>query len=354
MAQKNATKKSFHHPIDSRFGACYTDLTTTREGKNIMKKLVVFLLCLATFLSLVACNGIGNSDDTDSTENTNEETTKANDASNGESNSTLSELTQLRAEPTKDLPEASIWQAKSEKEYYVYIKDWEVYRKLPELASYNSMHVNDNCIMVNSETATISIIHLYGKHDRPVIITYHFNRQYESVETHIVELDIIANSEADIQFINWQSQNIGYFFWMPGFEAGPDWPLVRFETNDGGKSWNNMSTQIFDLRSSDIPEIVKFVSSKVGIISFRYVNINDLCDRTYLTVDGGLTWNKISQLPYPFEDMYSAYSEVVNLEMGDTGNYYLTVEVRGRMFSEEYSVVQIKFWSEDLIKWRST
>lgn len=335
-----------------------------------MKKAVLLLLCCAMLAATVSCN---NNDDASNSDSLNpdgmgitevaessvssaddHETIIADISIQSASDSTLSELTQLRAEPTKDLPEASIWQAKREKEYYIYIKDWDVYRKLPGLASYNSMHVNDNCIMVNSETATISVIHLYGRQDPPVIITYHFNRRDENVESHIVELDMIANSEEDIQFINWQSQNIGYFFWMPGFEAGPDWPLVRFETNDGGKSWNKISTQSFDLLSSDRPEIVKFISSKVGIISFRYVNINDLCDRTYLTVDGGLTWNKISQLPYPFENMYSAYSEVVNLEMGDTGNYYLTVEVIGMVFSEEYSVVQIKFWSEDLIKWMST
>ena len=327
-----------------------------------MKKSVAVLLCLTTFLSLSACNGLDNSDDIDNTKNTNEETTKASDAtSNGESDPTLSELSKLRAEPTEDLPEASIWRAKSEKEYYIYIKDWDVYRKLPGLASYNSMHVNDNCIIVDSETATISVIHQYGKNDEPIIITYHINRSNSLVESYAVPLNIKASSEYDTFFVNMLDEDYGYYFLTPRMDGTQDWrmdgvqgwPLFMFETTNGGKSWKQISTNTFTHVSSDYINLLRFVSPQVGIISFRYVNINDLCDRTYLTVDGGLTWNKISQLPYPFENMNSAYSEVVNFEIEeDTGNYYLTVEVRGRVFSEKHSCVQIKFWSEDLINWK--
>ena len=69
----------------------------------------------------------------------------------------------------------------------------------------------------------------------------------------------------------------------------------------------------------------------------------ELFDRTYLTVDGGLTWNHISQLPH--SEMVKWYSEVIDLEYIDD-RYYLKVKCYGDTEKKE-----LRFCSEDLINW---
>ena len=93
-------------------------------------------------------------------------------------------------------------------------------------------------------------------------------------------------------------------------------------------------------------EILKFVSPQVGILSFRYRSIEDLCGRTYLTVDGGLTWTKISQLSYPFGNVWKVgYTEVVDIEQIED-DYILTVKVQ-----DVDNIEVAQFVSKDLISW---
>ena len=303
-----------------------------------MRKAILISLCCTMFVLAISCN-------------TNDSTIHPTDTSGQKEIAHVTlETPQLDPEPYSNLTKkASIWRDK-ESELYIYIKEWDVYRYMPNLSSYNSLYFNDNCIVVDSETATVSVIHQYGKNDEPTIITYHFNRNDKNVQSHSVKLNIKANSEQDTFFVNMHNADHGYFFLTPNMSGSMDermsgvhkWPLFMFETTDGGKSWNQISTNVLDHNTSDYINILKFVSPQVGIISFRDLWAVELFDRTYLTVDGGLTWNQISQLPH--EEMAEWYSEVIDLEYIDD-RYYLKVKSYGDAEKE------LRFCSEDLINW---
>ena len=325
-----------------------------------LKKEIATLLLASTLLtaSLTACQQTpdgGNKIDNTTPEITTGETTpetKPTDTSNpNEVVRDVPELGKLKLVPYSDLKNTSIWRDESG-EFFLYINEWDAYRQLSGLSSYrNWFYFTDNCIVIDDKTTTITLIDQVGKHDEPTIITYHFNRDNALVELHAVPLNIIASSEYDTFFINMHTADHGYYFLTSRMDGSLDqradgvqgWPLFMFETTDGGKSWNQLSTNTFDFCTSDYINIIKFVSPNVGIISFRYVNISDLCERTYLTLDGGLTWNPISQLPYPPDEEWG-YSEVADLAFID-GFYYLTVKISDNNQGE------LQFCSKDLTNW---
>ncbi len=348
------------------------------------KKEIATLLLASALLtsSLTACNTVpdgGDEIDNTTTAITTVETTpetKPNDtAKPNEVIRDVPELGKLKLLSGEGLKNTSIWRNESG-EIFLYINEWDAYRQLYGLSSYhtgsssyhNWCYFTDNSTVIDDETTTITLINQVGKHDEPTIITYHFNRDNPLVELHAVPLNIIASSEYDTFFVNMHTADHGYYFLTPSMDGSQDWrmdgvqgwPLFMFETTDGGKSWHQISTNTFSYTSDHI-EIVKFISPDIGIISFRYVTMQDACERTYLTLDSGLTWNKISQLPYPFDlkKTHSWYSEILDIErIGD--RYYLTVEVRGKLvavegsdysFPSERIMVEFRFESKDLINW---
>ena len=324
------------------------------------KKEIATLLLASTLLtaSLTACNTTqkgGDDIENTTTEITTIETTPdTNPSDTAKPNEVIRDvpkLGKLKLVPYSDLKNTSIWRDENG-EFFLYISEWDAYRQLSGLSSYhNWFYFTDNCIVIDDKTTTITLIDQVGKHDEPTIITYHFNRDNALVELHAVPLNIIASSEYDTFFVNMHTADHGYYFLTPSIDGNQDWrmdgvqgwPLFMFETTDGGKSWNQISTNTFTFCTSDHINIIKFVSPNVGIISFRYVNIEDLCERTYLTLDGGLTWNPISQLPYP-PDKKWGYSEVVDLALID-GFYYLTVKI------SDNNQKELQFCSKDLTNW---
>lgn len=325
-----------------------------------LKKEIVTLLLASALLtaSLTACqkapdggDKINNTTPKITTVETTLETKPTDTSNPNEVIRDVPELGKLKLVPYSDMQNASIWRAE-EGEFFLYISEWDAYRQLSGLSSYhNWFYFTDNCIVIDDKTTTITLIDQVGKHDEPTIITYHFNRDNALVELHAVPLNIIASSEYDTFFVNMHTADHGYYFLTPSIDGSQDWrmdgvqgwPLFMFETTDGGKSWNQISTNTFDFCTSDYINVIKFVSPNVGIISFRYVNLEDLCERTYLTLDGGLTWNPISQLPYPPEAEWG-YSEVIDIEFID--NFYcLTVKL------SDNDQEKFQFWSKDLKNW---
>lgn len=280
----------------------------------------------------------------------------------GQENETTSDVQlgggELKLVQYTALTKYSIW-LNEKGEYYLYLNAWDTYRCLPGLSAYHSTYFNDNCIAVDSETATISVIHQYGKNNEPIIITYHIYRSNSFVESYPVPLNIKASSEHDTFFVNMHDSAHGYYFLTPNIsgamderiEGVQDWPLFMFETTDGGKNWKQISTNTF--YSTKNIEVLKFVSSRVGIVSFRNEGWGDVWDWTYLTVDGGLTWNQLPQLPYPASpnELHVWYSDVIDIECIDD-YYYLTIKSYYLNSSDNNCSVEIRFQSKDLISWK--
>ena len=323
-----------------------------------MKKFVLMCLVAILFLStFVGCEDIkyNNENDTNNVENSSTENSESNDNNNIE----IVEPTELEYIYHYEIPDASFWRDK-EGEYYIYIKEWQVYRKLSRLTEYpkNHIRIQPTSAVVNEDTAAIAVYIQSGKSDTK-IFTYHFNRGSEEVQYYSIFLETREHNESNYFMINLHSENKGEFFFIPQFTSTIDgeknWPIIRYETTDGGQTWNIAEVKDFRCSWRDYPTIVKFVTKETGIISYRYRGWEDLCGRTFLTTDGGLTWSRISQLPYPFDDICKVgYTEVHDLQQSDDG-YLLTVKIR---ISPEYTGNEqldfrayIYFKSSDLVNW---
>ena len=291
-----------------------------------------------------------------------------NDADNPSDTSTQIEQPEvfdtsiLESEPFRDFTEISFWQNQDD-EIYVYIKAWNTYRKLSEISPYVQYYLieeNPTSVVIGEDTAVISFVLLEKKIQSPMVLTCHFNRNDKLVKSYLSELDEITidRERGDLCFINMKNETLGYYFVLPQYAHFNDpeisvnekcWPIIRFETFDGGKTWSYAETSKgyeYD-HTKACPTIAKFISREVGIFNHRYYYAGeDLCLRTYITKDGGLTWNNISSLPYPFDMDDISYTEAYDLEQCADG-YILTVEVR----SDVNDCQKIKFKSVDLENW---
>jgi len=328
----------------------------------LKKRITAILLSALLVANLSACGSVSDNRTKNEESNTvTEETNQTESSAQTDQSQVPPSESETNKATIRDVPSlgqltlrqnyqtASIW-IDQEGEFYIYFNEWDTYRELKGLSSYPSIYISpywyesDNNIVVDCETATIAIISEPGKHGEPTILTYHFNRNNNLVELHVVPLKIIE-TEYDLFFINMHDADHGYYFLLPRSfpNYGFDWPLIMFETTDGGKSWNQIATHTFHA-SARYEEIFKFISPQVGIISFRDLGACEVWERTYFTVDGGLTWTQMSKLPHG--EIAEWYSEIIDLEYVKDYDYYrLTVK------ASNYTSFQIQFWSKDLINW---
>ena len=221
--------------------------------------------------------------------------------------------------------------------YYIYIKEWDEYRKVPWLPN---SYVNNYLAsaFIKGDVADVAV-HESGKH-RTVITTYRFHKDSDEVEENTVDMEI-HTGETIYRLINLFDENKGYFLYI---QDGMSTDIVRYETTDGGKTWYEAETLTLGRISREYPVILKLVTKEVGIVSYRYVSIEDLCYRTYLTMDGGKSWSLIGALPYPFDIYNGGYTEVHDFEKIND-EYVLTVKVSGSYTAYIY------FKSKDLVEW---
>ncbi len=261
----------------------------------------------------------------------------------------------LQADPYKDFSEVTIWNA-DENEFYIYIKEWNEYRKInvPITLDGYAIAFDKTCTVVDEENATLALYN-FDRQDAEVIV-YTFKRNDQSTEYHSAQFHPGPHfHECPTVFLNTLDVNNVCLLYTTEDARTCDVTFMRVETTDGGKTWSE-PIQIgvgTDLKQSTT-NVREFFSHDIGAIGFRYYYEDDLCSRTYLTFNGGKTWEIMSQLPYPekvykdiYEDFYS-YSEIVNLEKTDEG-YLLTVAVNnGSTGSRDI----IYFTSDDLREWK--
>ena len=159
----------------------------------------------------------------------------------------------------------------------------------------------------------------------------------------------IGFTEMTFAFASFYNETNGcLFFWRDDcYVSG--WPIRFLKTNDGGKTWNLYEPENAPTTSCEkqYPNFAKFLLGNVGIVSYRYYTISDLCARTYLTFDGGKTWEHISQLEYSQELSDYVYSEVKDLYYTSSG-YILEVEIsNGKLGTKDivyYISQNLKLW----------
>ncbi len=106
---------------------------------------------------------------------------------------------------------------------------------------------------------------------------------------------------------------------------------IVYETSDGGITWKQLGTQT--LTSGNQHESILaggFATNEIGFVSYRYFGEEQPAGRTYLTVDGGITW-KTWNVILPENVIGNGYGETVEMQYRD-GKIILTVAVQGGSF----------------------
>lgn len=150
----------------------------------------------------------------------------------------------------------------------------------------------------------------------------------------------IGFTEMTFAFASFYNEANGcLFFWRDNcYSSG--WPIQFLQTSDGGQSWE-MSKPNNLLSSGDgkqYPEFAKFLTEDIGILSYRFDYSPSDCGKTYVTSDGGKTWENISDLPYPDGVVCdNTYSKLVDAYW-DKYNNNMIIEVRVISEFIEYTV----------------
>ena len=162
----------------------------------------------------------------------------------------------------------------------------------------------------------------------------------------------IGFTEMTSAFPSFYDEDNGFlFFWRDNYYDS-DWPVRFLKTTDGGKTWEMREPEnpVTSLGSRNYPEMAKFVSENVGVLSYRFHNGISDCGLTYVTTDGGTTWKMIDSLPYPDEIVREdTYSELVDFYKPQySDEYHLDVKVRSGKRDVTYL---LHFQSYDLEEW---
>lgn len=166
-------------------------------------------------------------------------------------------------------------------------------------------------------------------------------------------------------YCGFTSEQNGYvmIFHLEGHSVSPmdDIELACIlQTADGGKTWDK--NEYSDFRVSNGREYISaacFFTENVGFFTARYTNTDHFGPRTYWTVDGGKTWNKMPRLPVPNAlEPFGLKGADFSTEISDVefvnGMYLLTVRI-----CQGYSVkidqkqqgIYIQYSSIDLVDW---
>lgn len=205
---------------------------------------------------------------------------------------------------------------------YAYIIPWDTYYKLPD--SFNNFFSAPFDCIVTDNTVEFAV----KKYNQ--VITYRLIKGSSVIETYSYTFNLLRDDTVQ-SFFNYYNEDCIYFFCIPQYyipesdKSGLDWPVIRYETYDGSKTWKGNLTQVNSACIHESPYITKFISKDVGIVCYNYHINEDLCDRTYMTTDGGKTWKNLPEITYP-SDIGNYNNIVINNFTYDYGEYILSIE----------------------------
>lgn len=240
--------------------------------------------------------------------------------------------------------DSTVWFARSpNKKKSIFVEDWNAYYNVPistDAAICDILFLEDTIYILTTENDTS---------DLKYMTVYLMNREGKIIQSNRTALDIKIGSE-DNFFYNFSKLDCIYVFHMPWRE---EWAIVTYKSTDLGKTWIRQEGLQAGGSMHEDPRFIDFITNDVGVISYRYHGTDDLCDRTYLTSDGGKTWNPIVPLFYP--DGMKGYTEITDLEYIN-GSYLLTVEEVVHYRNEkEYTHSLLRYSqyvSTDLTEWK--
>ena len=190
-------------------------------------------------------------------------------------------------------------------------------------------------------------------------VTYYGDDGSHSLKTKEEVISSVVASLPELKDRNFYAEDVytGYNFTTPQkgyfFSFAPaDGFYVQLEvflkTDDGGNSWQPITVAkppVLNWKERIL--CAKMINDNVGLISGRYYAGDDgVSDRTYITTDGGLNWEKV-ELP--------THSRLLDAEVYDfvreNGEYYLCLRVLTGDSYENYRYEHFEYSSRDLKNW---
>ncbi len=216
----------------------------------------------------------------------------------------------------------------------IYVRSWDEYFKIPIVygtTEYGVMPFNNYffCATLTSNNTGVLFAKQAYHSTKIDIITFTKGSNQYTVRT----IDISLSEEGlgiHNLFCNFVDSQTGFLFIfetiLSEFTAQGGERLLLYKTKDGGKTWNHVECDN-PIRHSlaDSTIYAGFINENTAIVSGRYKHAELLEDRSYITFDGGKSWEDIAPLPYP-EYEEGIYSELLSFDHID-GKYVMTVRV---------------------------
>ncbi len=291
---------------------------------------IISLALIVAALLTSACGCNSEQINTNPADKTKESTSVGEtDNTNGETDSTKEETDNTN---TKELDTSKLSYCASydhvtfykdeQGQYYVKMYGWNTHRNLGNIQG----EIRD--AVVGEKKIEAIAIKNNREANETVITIITMTRDSEKVEKTERTLDFACIAERDYLLVNYYKENCACLIFVPeayitlrtstsGKSGDIEeeieykyeyWPLLRYETTDGGKTWeNNLGEEHVSAGHWNYwPRVLKFVDKEVGIFSYRSTGDEDANNVTYITTDSGKTWSLIAPLEYPFK-LYEPY-----------------------------------------------
>ncbi len=229
----------------------------------------------------------------------------------------------------------------------LYVTAWEEYVKLPPMVLDTDRRWRLCSAALSSDSAGIFVASVRGGTDSVTVTR--FQRDGTCSQTTVTfpeEYGVMG------VFCNFISDTEGFLFVERVYDENPTLmsakgthALMLYKTIDGGASFEAVNLEApLCVSYIESPLFAKFLDESVGVVSGRYWATDPLSARTWLTLDGGKTWEPFPVLPHPDHE---AFTELMELTYED-GSYKATVRV---VFDGGRRETVYTYRSPDLREW---
>ncbi len=237
-----------------------------------------------------------------------------------------------------------------------YVKPWDQYFKI-QTAFDGTVGYREYASLISDDLG-LFVISQAGKND---IDIYKFSNDGNC--TQISNIILPNGIQAYNIYTNFIDCDKGFLFVFYEYEkvlhgTGTE-AMLLYKTKDGGKTWTYQQCEkefFLPLRAPAV--FAKFLNEEIGFVSGLYGFTDYIEQRSYVTLDGGKTWQTIESLPYP-EYQHGLSSKIIDLEYidGDFIDLYimhaeLIIHPDDEMGEATYRTYT--FQSTDMISWEPT
>ena len=234
----------------------------------------------------------------------------------------------------------------------VYIADWDEDHIITSLSDeqISAFKYSVTAACVNNDKAFLVL----KSFDEPQITVVSFEKGSQGEAVRNLDIDdidpsLVTIESRDVLSVDFINGNEGYIFVFKevilGYHSRGSTKLYNLlKTEDGGNTWSTINIEdspLLDAREDVI--FAKMVSEDVGIISGEaFAADYNFCERTLLTIDGGLNWVCLEGLPQ-INDLYA--TNIVDFK-ADGDSYILTVrpDNEGTEYIYTYRFVDLNTW----------